>query len=289
MERRWVDIENIHIGSRLREPDMNRVAEIAKSISEIGLMNPPAVRFVDKMVVGGVEEHNAAVLIVGHHRLLALKKLGKESVECDVYNVDPLHAELMEIDENLARAELSPAEEAMHIKRRKEIWEDLQKQKDDLEKSNARNSRETQKVSRRGRVGEGRPKEFAAEVASVVSGGRNPESVKRDVQLKIRRAEELGSDLTKIAGTSLDKGVEMDALIKMKEPERKKIIERAAKGEQVSARPQPKKFEPENDAERLAVDLHKWVGTNKTIEFSNRLRALSQTDFHAAIRRVVEA
>jgi len=30
---------------------------------------------------------------------------------------------------------------------------------------------------------------------------------------KIARAEELGSDLQKIAGTSLDKGVEMDALI----------------------------------------------------------------------------
>jgi len=117
----------------------------------------------------------------------------------------------MEIDENLARAELSPAEEAMHIARRKVVWEDLQRQK--AQDSSARNSRETQKVSKRGRVGEGRPREFAAEVASVVGGGRNPESVRRDVQLKIKRAENLGPDLQKIAGTSLDKGVEMDALI----------------------------------------------------------------------------
>ncbi|MDA9410001.1 hypothetical protein XH80_25645 [Bradyrhizobium sp. CCBAU 45384] len=32
---------------------------------------------------------------------------------------------MMEIDENLARAELSPAEEAPHIKPRKEVWEEI--------------------------------------------------------------------------------------------------------------------------------------------------------------------
>jgi hypothetical protein len=34
-------------------------------------------------------------------------------------------AELTEVDENLARAELSPAEEALHIKRRKEVWAEI--------------------------------------------------------------------------------------------------------------------------------------------------------------------
>jgi len=280
MNRRWVDIETIHIGSRLREPDMAKVAEIAKSISEVGLLNPPAVRFVDKMMVNGVEEYNAAVLIVGHHRILALKSLGKESVECDVYNVDPLRAELMEIDENLARAELSPAEEALHIKRRKEVWEQVQAEKDAIGRQNLAGN-DLRKDGRR--KGPQHEKKFATELAEVTGDASS------GLRQKIARARELGTDLHKIAGTSLDKGVEMDALIKMKEPERKKIIERAAKGEQVSARPQPKQFQPKNDAERLAYDLHKWVGTNRTIEFSNRLRALSQTDFHAAIRKVVES
>lgn len=103
----------------------------------------------------------------------------------------------MEIDENLARAELSPAEEALHIKRRKEVWEQVQEQKQSL---GARNSH-TQKAS----AHKDRPqnqKKFAAEIASVVGGGRNAESVKRDVQLKIKRAEELGADLAKIAKQS---------------------------------------------------------------------------------------
>ncbi len=55
MDRRWIDIDTIHVGDRLREPDMARVTEIAKSIAEIGLLNPPAVRFVEKTTIGGVE------------------------------------------------------------------------------------------------------------------------------------------------------------------------------------------------------------------------------------------
>jgi ParB-like chromosome segregation protein Spo0J len=123
LPRRWVDIDAIYIGQRLREPDIARVSEIAKSISEIGLLNPPAVRFVEKMTIDGIEEHNVPVLIVGHHRLLALKKLGKESVECDVYKVDPLRAELMEIAENLHRAELTVLERAKQVARWIELTE----------------------------------------------------------------------------------------------------------------------------------------------------------------------
>lgn len=275
MERRWVDLDAIHIGARLREPDMSRVSEIAKSISGIGLLNPPAVRFVEKMTIDGEEEYNVPILIVGHHRILALKKLGKEAVECDVYNVDPLRAELMEIDENLARAELSPAEEALHIKRRKEVWEEI-------------NGPAKANSAKAANAAMGRKTDVNANSAFTSATAKSSGKSLRAVQVAAQRGGVLGTDLHKIAGTSLDKGVEMDALIKMKEPERKRIIERAANGEQVSARPQPKQFQPKTEAERLAYDLHRWIGTNRTIEFSNRLRALSQVDFHAAIKKVIE-
>lgn len=216
MERRRVTIDNIHIGSRHREPDMAKVREIAKSISEIGLLNPPAVCFRDGIVIDGEETENTPVLIYGRHRLLALKELGKVSVECVVHDIDDLHAELMEIDENLARAELSPAQEAAHIARRKEIWDEMNEGGKSLPTSST-----------------GQKKQFAADVAELTG------SSKRDVNLKIARARELGPNIHKIAGTSLDKGVEMDALIKLPEPERKELIDRAAAGEKVSARPAP--------------------------------------------------
>lgn len=227
MERRWIQIENIYIGSRHREPDMAKVREIAKSISEVGLMNPPAVMLRDGIVIDGEVGDNTPVLIYGRHRLIALQELGETSVECIVHDVDDLHAELMEIDENLARAELSPAQEAAHIARRQELWRKING-RDDSE-----TGRNSPSLGGRGNT------EFAAEVAAVVGNGRNPESVKRDVNLKIARARELKDDIHRIAGTSLDKGVEMDALIKLPEPKRKELIERAAAGEKVSARPAP--------------------------------------------------
>lgn len=214
MERRRVAIDNIHVGSRHREPDMDKVREIAKSIKDVGLMHPPAIVFRDGVVIDGEECENVPVLIYGLHRMLALQSLGEVAVECIVHDVDDLHAELMEIDENLARAELSPAQEAAHIARRKEIWAEL-------------NSGENFPENRE----RGRPKEFAAELAEIT--GEDKSGINR----KLRRVDGLGPDIHRIAGTSLDKGVEMDALIKLPAPQRAELIDRAAAGEKVSARP----------------------------------------------------
>lgn len=99
---------------------------------------------------------------------------------------------------------LAPAQEAAHVQRRAEIWRVINS-KDEVDET----ARKSHSLGGRGN------KDFASEVATLVGAGRNPESVKRDVQLKIARARELGPDITRIAGTSLDKGVEMDALIKL--------------------------------------------------------------------------
>lgn len=220
MARRRYDIQDIHIDDkRMRGANMEKVAEIAKSISEIGLMNPPAVRVVESMVIEGEEWGRVPILIYGRHRLLAMQSLGHEVIECEVYEVDELRAELMEIDENLARSELSPAEEAAHIARRKAIWEDMRGE------TFVRNSDKSM----------GRPKtgDFAREVASLTGNGKS------QIAQKISRAENLGDDINRIVGTSLDKGVEMDALAKLPEKERENLISRAESGEKVSARPAP--------------------------------------------------
>jgi hypothetical protein len=64
-----------------------------------------------------------------------------------------------------------------------------------------------------------------------------PHSVKsRDTA----RGEALGGDLGQVAGTSLDKGVELDALAKLPKDERKGLIDRAKAGQRVSARKEAK-------------------------------------------------
>ena len=219
MNRRLFPIEDIYISKKRRAPDMARVDSIAESIGDVGLMNPPAVCIRNDFVLHDGEICDAVpVLIYGHHRLLALQKRGEVAVECIVYDVDDLRAELMEIDENLARSELTPAEESAYILRRKAIWAEI-------------NGEETgQTLASLGGRGN---KQFAAEVAKLTG------TSKSGVNQKIARARELGSDINRIVGTSLDKGVEMDALIKLPHQQREEIIERASAGEQVSARPAP--------------------------------------------------
>jgi hypothetical protein len=54
------------------------------------------------------------------------------------------------------------------------------------------------------------------------------------------RGEALADELDAVTGTSLDKGVELDALAKLPKDERKGLIDRAKAGERVSARKEPK-------------------------------------------------
>ena len=59
---------------------------------------------------------------------------------------------------------------------------------------------------------------------------------RRSVEIAAARGEALGDDLGAVTGTSLDKGVELDALAKMPKDERKGLIDRAKAGERVTAR-----------------------------------------------------
>lgn len=107
-------------------------------------------------------------------------------------------------------------------------------------------------VAKHGRTQEN---EFAAATAAIT--GENVRSIQRH----IARAEALGDDLDRLAGTSLGKGVELDALKAMPEPERKALIERAVAGEVVTARaapaphPQPASESPADFMQRFAFEM----------------------------------
>jgi ParB family chromosome partitioning protein len=110
----------VEIGSIIVPPDRMRrlrpekVDEFAESIGARGL--------VHAIVVSPIGD--GFRLIAGWHRLEAARKLGWNSIPAVVADgLDADAAELIEIDENLIRADLTDAERALHLARRKELYE----------------------------------------------------------------------------------------------------------------------------------------------------------------------
>ena len=145
-----VQLSSLQIGKRHRDLHHSRkVAALAKSMAAIGLQQPISVR---------ADEHDVMHLVAGLHRVEAARRLGWEYIDCIFIDLSELDSELWEIDENLMRVELSTDEKRAHLRRRKELWEKRAKSvvAHDAPKL----------VSKRGRVGEGRPRSFAADTAA---------------------------------------------------------------------------------------------------------------------------
>jgi hypothetical protein len=117
--RDLIEIKRIEIApGRLRALNSEKVAEIADSMSRQGQLHPIVTRVaVNK---------DFYTLVVGRHRLEAAKQLGWKKIRATSYGeMTDDAAALAEIDENLCRSELSSAERAAHIGRRKELYEKL--------------------------------------------------------------------------------------------------------------------------------------------------------------------
>lgn len=201
-------IDEINVGDRRRPIDSAKVMEIAKSIEAIGLQQPITVMEYDDADNDEFTLH----LIAGNHRLAACKSLGWGNIPCIVVDMDEIDRELWEIDENLMRAELTPAQEARHLSRRKELW-------------GKRNSGQSSPINK------GRPKEFAGATSEQTG------MAKRTINQAISRAENIDpAAMEALQGTSLDKGVELDALKKLSPDEQIRLAEQARAGEDVTAR-----------------------------------------------------
>jgi ParB-like chromosome segregation protein Spo0J len=190
------------------------VNTLAASMRASGLINPVIVKRAT--VYDGAVMVQGYKVVAGNHRVAAARAL--EWAEIDAFVVDGdggLEAELIEIDENLCRADLTAAQRASAIKRRKEVWAALHPELS-AESADKR--------------GPGRPVSFAKDTMD-----KTGESDRRTRE-HLARAEALGDDLEAVVGTSLDKGVELDALKDMDADKRRELIERARAGEAVSAR-----------------------------------------------------
>ncbi|MEI6377568.1 MAG: DNA modification methylase [bacterium] len=106
---RDVPLYDIIVPSNLkRSIDTDKVSGLKRSMENTGLIAPIVV----------TQDH---VLVAGNHRLMAARELGWITIRAKIVPTDPQQNELIAIDENLMRNNLSVLEESEHILRREEI------------------------------------------------------------------------------------------------------------------------------------------------------------------------
>lgn len=106
-----VSIDQIKVASKYLRTNSN-VENLKKSIQTVGLLNPLVVN--DKLE-----------LLAGARRYTALKELGIEEVAVNIVSKNSLEQELISIDENLVRQDLTKVEIEEYLSRGKEIYEQL--------------------------------------------------------------------------------------------------------------------------------------------------------------------
>jgi len=171
---------------RARSVDTATVETLAESIKVFGLLNP--------LTISGNHDEGWT-LVAGAHRLAAVLMLGWEEVEATSLGstLSDVDLELVEIDENLVRSDLSKAERAQHLKRRKELWKKKQAEDDKVADVSAT------LPTGRGNTG------FASETA--VATGLS----KGTINQEIAKAEKIDDDVLaeaaehKLSGRALDR------------------------------------------------------------------------------------
>jgi ParB family transcriptional regulator, chromosome partitioning protein len=230
-----------HVSGAYGEPlDPERVAELATSIRAVGLLNPITVRPGSLYAVAG----EGFLIVSGRHRYEAMKKLGWAEIPCNVIELDDLRAELASLDENIVRQQIKGVALSRILARRKEIYEALNPET----RAGVAGAVASNRAQGKGDASEKLSLASFSEATASATGLN-----KRTIELHVARAKALGEDADKIAGTSLDKGVEIAVLAKMPKAERAPIIAKAAAGEKVSARAVTAK--PPDDDEPTAESM----------------------------------
>lgn len=192
-----VDLATSQVFTRkdARKPDDANIAGLMASIREIGILNPLRVRLMGSVEDSGLDSYE---VIAGAHRLRAARKLGMDTVPCVVVDDDDLRAELAMIDENLCRAELSPADRASQTARRKAIYLELHP--------------ETAEYVAGGK-GNGTAANVAAVPAFATATAEATGKAERTVRLDAERGEKISARaLNMVVDTALNTGRFLDTL-----------------------------------------------------------------------------
>lgn len=235
--------------------DPGNVAKLVDSIGAVGLLNPITV--IPGKVPCGLSEKDGYLIVSGRHRFAAIQKLGWNEVECVSLDLDELHAELATIDENIVRQTFKGARLTLALKRRKELIEAIHPETKATKDGGAFRGNQHVEVTAKSAA------TFVAETAASTG------MAERTVREHVARAKLGDGTLDAIAGTSLDSGVEMDALARMSPDARAPIIAKARAGEKVSARA-VNRAEPRRRPQAAPVTIE---GEFRVVSDSNAARA----------------
>lgn len=121
-------IDQIDCDRRLRPASEPHVEMLIASISRAaeagighdGLREPIEVCPLES----GIDKKGRGyALISGLHRLEACRRLGRDSIAAVEYDIGQLEADLLEVEENLVRADLNALDRAFFVKRFREMFE----------------------------------------------------------------------------------------------------------------------------------------------------------------------
>lgn len=104
VEKIWVD--GLEIGPRMRAVDQTKVDALAASMQVLGLRQPISV---------WADGNHGVHLVAGLHRVKAAEKLGWETIDAIVVDLNDIDRRRWEIAENLHRSELKVLERDQHV------------------------------------------------------------------------------------------------------------------------------------------------------------------------------
>jgi len=197
-----VRLADIVVPNNRRPISSATVNALMSSILEIGLQNP----------IGLTTDYR---LIHGAHRLAAYRELQWDAIPAIIHDLDELHAELAEIDENIQRKQLTKAEECKALARRKQIYESLHPETKRGGDKTAKSKKQNDKMS------------FSSDTAAKT--GKSKRSVERDAALGLALSDDV---LEKIAATPVaNNKSELKKLAKLDADMQQTVANMLAEGE----------------------------------------------------------
>lgn len=201
-----VPLAKIQVGPSRRKASPDNVKAVADSIQDIGLQHP----------IGLTKNFQ---LIHGRNRLEAYRLLGHAKIPAIIHDLDELHAELAEIDENISRNPLTAVEQTKALARRKEIYEALHPETKAGAKPGKKDAGKRDKGDK--------ASSFVEDTAQKT--GKSRRSVQRDVALGEAIPDEV-AELIKDTPVADNKS-ELKKLAKLEPEQQKLVAQMLAEGE----------------------------------------------------------